>query len=140
MRKVIVSLAPVRAGDAVDANALAEDVKKSVDAGAAMCHLHCRRPDGSLTADISYMEECFETILKKTDVVVQASTGGVSDLTIEERCNPLKYEKVESASLNGGVPIWGRLYIVTPLMISGTVLPKFIKEEFCRRQKYLISE
>ena len=28
MRKVIVSLAPVRAGDAVDANALAEDVKK----------------------------------------------------------------------------------------------------------------
>ena len=101
MRKVIVSLAPVRAGDAVDANALAEDVKKSVDAGAAMCHLHCRKPDGNLTADISYMEECFEAILKKTDVVVQASTGGVSDLTIEERCNPLNYEKVESASLNG---------------------------------------
>ena len=90
MRKVIVSLAPVRAGDAVDANALAEDVKKSVDAGAAMCHLHCRKPDGNLTADISYMEECFEAILKKTDVVV------------EERCNPLNYEKVESASLNGG--------------------------------------
>ena len=67
MRKVIVSLAPVRAGDAVDANALAEDVKKSVDAGAAMCHLHCRKPDGNLTADISYMEECFEAILKKTD-------------------------------------------------------------------------
>lgn len=102
MRKVIVSLAPVRAGDAVDANALAEDVKKSVDAGAAMCHLHCRRPDGSLTADISYMEACFEAILEKTDVVVQASTGGVSNLTIEERCNPLHYEKVESASLNGG--------------------------------------
>ena len=102
MRKVILSLAPVRSGDAVDAKALAEDVKKSVDAGAAMCHLHCRRPDGSLTADISYLKECFETILEKTDVVVQASTGGISDLTIEERCRPLNYEKVESASLNGG--------------------------------------
>lgn len=73
-----------------------------MDAGAAMCHLHCRRLDGSLTADISYMEECFEAILEKTDVVVQASTGGISDLTIEERCRPLNYEKVESASLNGG--------------------------------------
>lgn len=86
------------------------------------------------------MEECFEAILKKTDVVVQASTGGVSDLTIEERCNPLNYEKVESASLNGGSTNLGRLYIVTHLMISGIVLLKFISVEFCRRQKYLISE
>lgn len=102
MRKVIISLAPVQAGTPVDAVKLAEDVEKSVKAGAAMCHLHCRKPDGSLTPDISYMVECFEEILKRTDVVVQASTGGVSDMNIEERCNPLDYEKVESASLNGG--------------------------------------
>lgn len=102
MRKVIISVAPVAAGTAIDAKKLAQDVKKSVDAGAAMCHLHCRKPDGSLTPDISFMEECFEKILEKTDVVVQASTGGVSDLNIEERCRPLGYEKVESASLNGG--------------------------------------
>lgn len=102
MRKVIISLAPVQAGTPVDAVKLAEDVEKSVQAGAAMCHLHCRKPDGSLTPDISYMVECFEEILKRTDVVVQASTGGVSDMNIEERCRPLDYEKVESASLNGG--------------------------------------
>ena len=35
-------------------------------------------------------------------MVVQASTGGVSDMNIQERCNPLDYPKVESASLNGG--------------------------------------
>ncbi|MDO4305329.1 MAG: 3-keto-5-aminohexanoate cleavage protein [Eubacteriales bacterium] len=102
MRKVIISLAPVAAGTSVDAVKLAEDVEKSVRAGAAMCHLHCRKPDGSLTPDISYMTECFEEILKRTDVVVQASTGGVSGMNIQERCNPLDYEKVESASLNGG--------------------------------------
>lgn len=102
MRKVIISLAPVRAGDPVDACALAEDVEKSVRAGASMCHLHCRKPDGSLTPDISYMAECFDRILEKTDVVVQASTGGVSEMNIEERCNPLDYPKTESASLNGG--------------------------------------
>ena len=102
MRKVIISLAPVQAGTSVDAVKLAEDVEKSVKLGAAMCHLHCRKPDGSLTPDISYMSECFEEILKRTDVVVQASTGGVSDMNIQERCNPLDYPKVESASLNGG--------------------------------------
>lgn len=102
MRKVIISLAPVQAGTPVDADRLAEDVKKSVEAGAAMCHLHCRKPDGSLTPDITYMTECFEKILDRTDVVVQASTGGVSDMSIQERCKPLDYEKVESASLNGG--------------------------------------
>ncbi len=34
--------------------------------------------------------------------MVQASTGGISDMTIEERCYPLEYWRVESASLNGG--------------------------------------
>ena len=69
MRKVIVSLAPVRAGDAVDANALAEDVKKSVDAGAAMCHPTLQKTRQSLTADISYMEACFEAILEKNQIL-----------------------------------------------------------------------
>jgi 3-keto-5-aminohexanoate cleavage enzyme len=102
MRKVIISLAPVRAGTPVDSQKLADDVAKSVRSGAAMCHLHCRRPDGSLTSDITYLKECFDAILKKADVIVQASTGGVSNLNIQERCAPLEYEKVESASLNGG--------------------------------------
>lgn len=102
MRHVIISLAPVQAGTKVDAKKLAEDVARSVEAGAAMCHLHCRKKDGSLTPDISYMTACFEEILKRTDVVVQASTGGVSEMNIEERCYPLDYEKVECASLNGG--------------------------------------
>lgn len=101
-RKIIISLAPVQAQTPVNAAALALDVEKSVQAGAAMCHLHCRRPDGSLTSDISYMSECFDRILEKTDVVIQASTGGVSSLNMEERCEPLSYSRVESASLNGG--------------------------------------
>ena len=40
MRKIVISLAPVAAGTQVDAVKLAEDVEKSVAAGAAMCHLH----------------------------------------------------------------------------------------------------
>lgn len=102
MRKVIISLAPVKAGVPVDKIKLAEDVAKCVEAGAGMCHLHCRKPDGSLTPDITEFVATFEEILSRTDVVVQASTGGVSDMTIAERCNPLDYWRVESSSLNGG--------------------------------------
>ncbi len=114
MRKIIISLAPVKAGTPIDIPALAEDVKKSVEAGAAMCHLHCRLPDGSLTPDTKAFEESFEEILRRTDVVVQASTGGISNMTIEERCRPLAYPRVESASLNGGsTNLNGALYINT---------------------------
>ncbi|MBO4369050.1 MAG: acetolactate synthase small subunit, partial [Desulfovibrio sp.] len=34
--------------------------------------------------------------------VAPALESGVSHMTIEERCHPLNYERVESASLNGG--------------------------------------
>ena len=133
MKKVIISLAPVQAGTSVDAVKLAEDVEKSVKLGAAMCHLHCRKPDGSLTPDISYMSECFDEILKRTDVVVQASTGGVSDMNIQDRCNPLDYPKVDSSK-----PKW--LLLSIPLMISVIVQMQFIKEESFRKQKFLILE
>ncbi|MDO5423447.1 MAG: 3-keto-5-aminohexanoate cleavage protein [Eubacteriales bacterium] len=102
MEKIVVSVAPVRAGDPVDAGKLAEDVARSAKAGASMVHLHCRKPDGSLTPDISYMVECFEKIDEKCDIVFQASTGGVSEMNIEERCRPLAYRKVGTASLNAG--------------------------------------
>ncbi len=113
-RKIIISLAPVKAGTPVNRAALAEDVARSVALGAGMCHLHCRRPDGSLTPDTSEFIATFEEILARTDVVVQASTGGVSDMTIRERCNPLDYWRVESASLNGGsTNLNGSLYVNT---------------------------
>lgn len=102
MRKVIISLAPVEAGSHINKEALVEDVLKSVEAGAAMCHLHCRKPDGSLTPDITEISDTFERIAEKSDVVIQASTGGVSQMNIQQRCNPLDYKRVESASLNGG--------------------------------------
>ncbi len=102
MRKIIISVAPVKAGDTVDYLALADDVQKSVKLGASMCHLHCRKEDGSLTPDITYMEKCFQEISKGCDVVLQASSGGISNMTIEERCFPLNIKGVETTSLNAG--------------------------------------
>ena len=125
-RKIIISLAPVAANTPIDRMALAEDVQKSVEAGAGMCHLHCRLPDGTLTPDTTDFIATFEEILKRTDVVVQASTGGISNMTIEERCHPLQYPKVESSSLNGGsTNLNGALYVNTDSDI-----------DYCARQSY----
>jgi 3-keto-5-aminohexanoate cleavage enzyme len=101
-KKIIISLAPVKSGDPIYKDILAEDVDKSVQVGASMCHLHSRRNNGDLSADTSFFVDCFDEILRRTDVVVQASTGGISEMTIEERCRPLTYHRVETASLNGG--------------------------------------
>ncbi len=102
MRKVIISVAPVAGSEPLLPEVLAQDVAECVKAGASVCHLHCKTREGGLTPDISNLAEAFTRILEKTDVVVQASTGGVSEMNIIERCYPLEYEKVESASLNGG--------------------------------------
>jgi 3-keto-5-aminohexanoate cleavage enzyme len=101
-RKVIISLAPSAGPAPVDPPALAADVIRSSAAGAAICHLHCKTRAGALTPDISVLSETFDLIRAGCDIVIQASTGGVSQMSIEQRCNPLAYQYVESASLNGG--------------------------------------
>lgn len=103
MRKVIISLAPIPGPAApVLKEAVVCDIVKSIDAGAAMCHIHSKDMAGNLTPDISLITELFENVREQRDVVIQASTGGVSKMSIEERCHSLEYKKVESASLNGG--------------------------------------
>ncbi|HIT89932.1 MAG TPA: 3-keto-5-aminohexanoate cleavage protein [Candidatus Merdenecus merdavium] len=111
-RKVIISVAPVSGGILVNSDELAMDILKSVKAGAAMCHLHSRTPKGELTSDTTFIEECFNKIKEKTDVVVQVSTGGVSQMNIVERCAPLEYHRAESASLNGGTTNLGELVYI----------------------------
>ncbi len=103
MKKVIISVAPV-AGDAsaVDPETLADEVAAARQAGAAMVHLHAKDRHGRLTRDITTLEKTFRCIRKRCDIILEASTGGISDMSIEERCRPLDCTLVEAASLNCG--------------------------------------
>ncbi len=102
MKKIIISVAPVAGPDPLNPELLSEDVAKCIDMGAGMCHLHSKTREGKLTPDITVISEAFDRILEKKDVVVQVSTGGISQMNMVERCYPLNYIKAESASLNGG--------------------------------------
>lgn len=115
-RKVLVSVAPVAATDKVIIpEKIAADVLECYKAGAAMVHLHVRDEKGNLTPDMGLLEETLRLIRKDSDIIIEVSTGGVSNLTIEERCAPLYSNLVEACSLNVGSTNLGKAVYANPL-------------------------
>ena len=114
--KIMVSVAPVDAssGRAVPEE-IAEDVLRCAALGAAMVHLHVREIDGTLTKDTRLLEKTIDLIRKESDIIIEASTGGVSSLSIEERCAPLYSAKVEACSLNVGSVNLGKAVYLNPI-------------------------
>ena len=97
MHKVLISVAPVSAADThPDPAVIAADVIQSAREGAGQVHLHVRDLHGALTPDLTVFKETVEPIAAASDIVIQASTGGVSRLTIEERCAPLYYDRARN--------------------------------------------
>lgn len=116
MNKVLISVAPVfGTGENNDPVKIAEDVIACSKAGAAMVHLHIRDLEGKLTNDLTVFEETIQLIRKESDIIIQASTGGISNLTIEERCAPLYHPMVEACSLNVGSTNLGKAVYRNPI-------------------------
>src|SRR5512134_2420782 len=107
-RKVIVAVAPVgRSVELPSLNPLtpeevANQVTGCAKAGASMVHLHVRDKEGKQTEKLEEFSKTLDLIRQKSDIVIQGSTGGLSTLTLEERCVSLNDPKVEVASLNMG--------------------------------------
>ena len=80
-----------------------------------MVHLHVRDREGNLTPDMTLLEETLAMIRRDSDIVIEVSTGGVSNLTIEERCAPLYSDLVEACSLNVGSTNLGRSVYCNPI-------------------------
>ena len=114
--KVLISVAPVSAADThIDPEKIANDVIACAKAGAAMVHLHVRDSHGQLTDNLDVLKETIELIRKESDIIIEVSTGGVSNLTIEERCAPLYYDQVEACSLNVGSTNLGDAVYCNPI-------------------------
>jgi len=114
--KVIISVAPVSAvPHAINTQHLAQEITDCAAAGASMVHLHVRDHDGRLTKDVHEFAVLLDSIRTQSNIVLQASTGGISKLTIEERCAPLGLSLVETCSLNvGSVNLGGHVYMNPP--------------------------
>ncbi len=116
MDEVLISVAPVAATAAeADPEKIAREVIACAREGAGMVHLHVRNRNGRLTARLDAFHETVRLIRAGCDIVIEASTGGVSDLTIAERCAPLSLPEVECASLNvGSVNLGDAVYLNSP--------------------------
>ena len=122
-RTIIVSVAPVaHVGTVLPAGVenplapeqVAAEVVRCARAGAAMAHLHVRDPRGEQTFDLACYTRTLDLIRAESDIVIQGSTGGMSTLTLEQRCVSLQEPRTEVASLNmGSVNFGDGVYVNT---------------------------
>lgn len=115
-RKVVIAVAPAaRHGDehaessgetvfrsVMTPEEIAGDVIACARHGASVVHMHVRDAEGRLTNDLTEFKRTVELIKAGTDVIIEGSTGGVSDLDASERSGVLKLPEVEISAINMG--------------------------------------
>ena len=121
--KIIIGVAPVaHVGTSMPAGTknplspeeIASEVIGCAAAGASMVHLHVRDLAGEQTFDLSVYSRTIDLIRRETDIVIQGSTGGMSTLSLEQRCVSVNEPRTQVASLNmGSVNFGDGVYINT---------------------------
>lgn len=97
---------------------IAQAAADCVAAGAAIVHLHARRPDGSSTQEASAYRAIIEAVRARCDAIVQVSTGGAVGMTAQERLAPVTLGP-EMATLSlGSVNFGGDVFVNHPADIE----------------------
>ncbi|NOK35956.1 3-keto-5-aminohexanoate cleavage protein [Corallococcus exercitus] len=94
----------------ITAEEIAEDAAKCREAGAAMVHIHVRTAEGKPSQDAELFRAAIRAIRKRTDVLVQVSTGGAVGMDVDERCGGLTLtgaDKPDMATLTTGTVNFG---------------------------------
>lgn len=111
---------------------IAESAFFAYCAGAAIIHLHVRKPDGTPTHERAVFRRTVELIRKKCDPVIMVSTGGAVGMSVEERCESLD-AGTEMASLTTGTVNFGKDVFfnsqTTMEMIASRIQEKKMKPE-----------
>lgn len=116
IRKIILAVAPTGGwgnteNNPVQSKAIAEDVIRCAGAGASVVHLHARDEEGNLTTDLTAFNKAVQTIKDSCDIILEASTGGLSDFTADERVLPTGNPHAQMGSLNiGSLNFGDRVY------------------------------
>lgn len=122
MQPLIITVAAVGAelskeeqpGLPVTPEELARDAEECAEAGAAIYHLHVRDSDGHPTMEVSAFRSALEAIHRRTDLVVQFTTGGAIGDPEEARVAPLAL-RPEMATLTTGSVNFGEEVFLNPL-------------------------
>jgi len=80
---------------------IAEEAMRAAEAGAAIVHIHARKPDGGPDWSVETFAEIFSEVRARTDAIINFSTGAVG-IPAEERIAHIRDLKPEMAALNMG--------------------------------------
>ncbi len=80
--------------------AIAAEALAAARAGATCVHLHAREPDGRPTGSGAMFSEIVEAIRAESDVVVNITTGGSIEMTVDERLEGVSAARPEIGTLN----------------------------------------
>lgn len=121
MRKVPITVAPLAQTYYDDVEAfptveqLAQEIVECCRAGASVVHLHVIDEKGNATVDTANFRKTIQMVRQECDIIVQGSTGGVSELTRDERSVSVEVPEVEMGSLNmGSCNVGEQCYVNTP--------------------------
>jgi len=82
---------------------LIEEGIAAAEAGASIVHYHVRDPEtGAPSSDLDLFREVAEGITAESDVVVQPTTGGSAEMSVDERVAVVPEIEPETASCNMG--------------------------------------
>ena len=79
----------------------AAEAKRAYDAGAAVVHIHARKPDGSPSYEVEDYRNIYEAVTGACPVIINFSTGAV-DVSIENKIAPVREIRPAIAALNMG--------------------------------------
>jgi 3-keto-5-aminohexanoate cleavage enzyme len=85
---------------------IADEVVRACNAGASIVHLHVWDEHGRPGLETSAFERTIRLIRERCDIIIEGSTGGTHDTSIEGRSLALQTD-VDMASLNTGTVNWG---------------------------------
>ncbi len=90
-----------------------EEGVRSANAGASILHVHARNPvDGRPDQSVEAFGEILPELRKRTDAVINITTGGSPFMTVDERMQPAAMFKPELCSLNMGSMNFGLYHLL----------------------------
>lgn len=98
-------------------------------AGAAILHLHVRDEKGHPTQNVERFRQAIELVRRKTDIIIELTTGGAVGDSAEERLRPVIALEPEMASLDCGTVNFGDEYIVNTLPVMREFAAEFRKRK-----------
>lgn len=81
---------------------IAETAVLCREAGASLIHVHARNSEGRPTLEPEIFARIYQLITKRTDLIVQISTGGRAGMDTEARAAAVRLLRPEMASLTTG--------------------------------------